>query len=127
QAHREHAPRPAHHPRRRPPPVQALRGRPPGFRRLLEEPHGGGAPPLPAHGFVVTLPALAGGTGVVLAGSSGLTRGLASVLCLVLSASLAFFGVQIYRIDFRLDLDNIDLLKSYPLRGRDLALAEVLA
>jgi ABC-2 type transport system permease protein len=76
--------------------------------------------------LVLLLPSLAGGV-AALAGGAELNRGLAAILCAALAASLAFFGVQIYRIDFRLDLPNIDLLRSYPLRGADVALAEVLA
>ncbi len=70
-----------------------------------------------------------GVVGVVfaLSGGAALNRGLGAILCGLLAASSAFLGVQIYRIDFRLDLTNIDLLRSYPLRGVDLALAEVLA
>jgi ABC-2 type transport system permease protein len=76
---------------------------------------------------VILVPVIAVGAGVALSSGAPVNRGLAAVLCAVLAASLAFFGVQIYRIDFRLDLANIDLLRSYPLRGADLALAEVLA
>ncbi len=77
--------------------------------------------------LVVLAPVLAGVVATVMASGAQVNRGLAAIVCLLLSLSLAFFGVQIYRIDFRLDLENIDLLRSYPLRGRDLALAEVLA
>jgi ABC-2 type transport system permease protein len=76
--------------------------------------------------LVLLLPSLAGGV-AALSGGAEMNRGLASILCAALAFSLAFFGVQVYRIDFRLDLPNIDLLRSFPLRGAHVALAEVLA
>lgn len=76
--------------------------------------------------LVLLLPTLAGGVAAVAAGTP-LNRGLGAILCGALALSSGFFGVQVYRIDFRLDLANMDLLRSYPLRGVDLALAEVLA
>jgi hypothetical protein len=76
--------------------------------------------------LVVLLPSLSGGIAVVVAGG-GWNRELGAVLCLVMAVSTALFGPQIYRIDFRLDLAAMDLLKSFPLRGVHLALAEVLA
>jgi ABC-2 type transport system permease protein len=74
----------------------------------------------------ILLPTLTGGIAAAFAGAA-VNRGLCAILCAALALSMGFFGVQIYRIDFRLDLVNIDLLRSYPLRGVDLALAEVLA
>jgi hypothetical protein len=76
--------------------------------------------------LVLLLPTLVGGVAAASAGAP-LNRGLGAILCGALALSAGFFGVQIYRIDFRLDLVNMDLLRSYPLRGVDLALAEVLA
>lgn len=76
--------------------------------------------------LVITLPVVIAGVSVALSGG-GMSRTLAAILAVTLAVSIAFFGPQVYRIDFRLDLENIDVLKSYPLRGRDLALAELLA
>jgi len=76
--------------------------------------------------IVLLMPAVMGAVGA-LSGGAALNRGLGAILCGLLAGSSAFFGVQVYRIDFRLDLVNIDQLRSYPLRGVDLALAEVLA
>jgi ABC-2 type transport system permease protein len=76
--------------------------------------------------LVVLLPAIVGGTTAVTLGTH-VSRELAAILLAILALSTALFGVQVYRMDFRLDLVNADLLKSLPLRGVDLALAEVLA
>jgi hypothetical protein len=76
--------------------------------------------------LVVLLPTVIGGAAALTAGAS-FDRELGAVLCAVLAASAAVFGVQICRVDFRLDLGVIDVLKTFPLRGIEVAVAEVLA
>ncbi len=76
--------------------------------------------------LVLLLPALAGGTTILLAGG-GLNRELGAAACGLMALSATLFGAQLYRIDFRLDLASIDLIKSFPLRGVPLAVAEVMA
>jgi ABC-2 type transport system permease protein len=63
---------------------------------------------------------------LVLDGGSS-RRELAAGACLMAALYLTLFGSQIYRIDFRLDLGNLDLLRTLPLSGRELAAAEVAA
>jgi hypothetical protein len=76
--------------------------------------------------MILVLPTLAGAVAILATGAA-FNRELGAVLCLVMAVSTAIFGAQVYRIDFRLDLASMDLLKSFPLRGVDLAAAEVLA
>jgi hypothetical protein len=74
---------------------------------------------------VVILPGVVGGVAALVAGAP-FNRELGAIVAALLAASTTFFGVQVYRIDFRFDLANIDVLKSYPVRGAEIALAEVL-
>jgi len=57
----------------------------------------------------------------------GARAGVLGGACAAAAAFLALLGPQVFRIDLRLDLPRVDLLRSYPLRGRDVVLAEVLA
>lgn len=54
-------------------------------------------------------------------------RILAAGALTLLAGYFTLFGTQILRIDFRLDLPNIDLLRTLPLRGWHIAAGEVLA
>lgn len=51
----------------------------------------------------------------------------AGALCLVFAGMLVLVGPGIIRSDLRMDLRMVDLLKSYPMKGRALVAGEVLA
>jgi Putative ABC exporter len=59
-------------------------------------------------------------------GAGGGAGALITVLSLALAAMVIVFGPLALRFDLRRDLELLDVLKSYPLRGRDLVAAEVL-
>ncbi len=52
--------------------------------------------------------------------------GMAGVFALILCGYTLLFGPQFARQDFRSDLGNADLFKSYPLRGWQIVLGELL-
>jgi ABC-2 type transport system permease protein len=60
-------------------------------------------------------------------GSQGSAAELVAVLALSLSGLALLFGPLTLRYDLRRDLELLDMLKTYPLRGRELVAAEVLA
>jgi len=71
--------------------------------------------------------ALCASLGVTQAsGGSGLRPALGMIAAMLLAWSL-LIGPQLLRQDFRQDLPLADLLKTYPLRGWQLALGEILA
>lgn len=49
------------------------------------------------------------------------------IMLLVVAGMLSMFGPIAVRNDLRMDLKHIDLLRTYPLRSRDLAAAEIAA
>jgi len=53
--------------------------------------------------------------------------GFAAVLCLALFGVSLFAGQALLRVDFRADLNQVDLLKLYPLPGWQVVLGELLA
>jgi hypothetical protein len=53
-------------------------------------------------------------------------RGVVSVSAAVAAAYTLFFGPLVARHDLRHDLPNVDILKTYPLRGWQVVLGEVL-
>ena len=60
--------------------------------------------------------------------TTGDERRVIAAGCLVILAGyFTLFGTQVYRIDFRLDLPNVDMLRTLPLRGWQVAAGEVLA
>ncbi|MBS2030158.1 MAG: hypothetical protein JST54_19805 [Deltaproteobacteria bacterium] len=60
--------------------------------------------------------------------ATGDERRVIAAGCLVILAGyFTLFGTQVYRLDFRLDLPNIDMLRTLPLRGWQVAAGEVLA
>jgi hypothetical protein len=64
--------------------------------------------------------------GSVLGGRGGAAE-LIGVLSLALAGLVVLFGPLTLRYDLRRDLELLDVLKSWPVRGRDLVGAEVLA
>jgi ABC-2 type transport system permease protein len=60
------------------------------------------------------------------AGSAGL-RSVVGMLVIMLLAWSVLIGQQLFRQDFRQDLAVADILKTYPMRGWQLALGELLA
>ena len=64
--------------------------------------------------------------GSVLGGRSG-AADLVALLALALSGVVLVFGPLTLRYDLRRDLELVDMLKTYPLRGREIVAAEVLA
>jgi hypothetical protein len=60
-------------------------------------------------------------------GGPGGAPELIAVLSLALSGLVLLFGPLTLRYDLRRDLEMLDVLKSWPVRGRDLVGAEVLA
>jgi hypothetical protein len=60
-------------------------------------------------------------------GSQGSAAELVAVLALSLSGLALLFGPLTLRYDLRRDLELLDMLKTYPLRGREVVAAEVLA
>jgi hypothetical protein len=60
-------------------------------------------------------------------GGPGGAAELIAILSLALSGVVLLFGPLTLRYDLRRDLELLDVLKSWPVRGRDLVGAEVLA
>jgi putative ABC exporter len=60
-------------------------------------------------------------------GGHGGAAELVAVLALSLTGFVILFGPLTLRYDLRRDLELLDMLKTYPLRGRELVAAEVLA
>jgi hypothetical protein len=79
-------------------------------------------------GFVVIILAIFGAliADSAIVGSQGMHMGV-TALGLMLAALFPFLGSQALRQDLRLDLPRIELLKSYPIRGDRLVLAEIAA
>ena len=75
---------------------------------------------------LVLLVALVAATGVVLGERAGAAE-LIAILSLALTGLVLLFGPLTLRYDLRRDLELLDVLKSWPVRGRDLVGAEVLA
>ncbi len=76
------------------------------------------------------VPVLGGITILLILVAVMLGEGVASFIGAASSAIgffFAVFGPVIFRDDLRTDLENIDLLKTYPVRGRGIILGEVLA
>jgi hypothetical protein len=71
--------------------------------------------------------ALGGGGRGGGSGTVGATADLVAVLALTLTALVILFGPLALRHDLRRDLELLDVLKTYPLTGRELVGAEVLA
>jgi ABC-2 type transport system permease protein len=66
---------------------------------------------------------------LIMSAGGGSTRGRAfiAIMSFVLTMSLIIFGPIWTRNDLRLDMPNLALLRSYPLSGRALVLAEIAA
>jgi hypothetical protein len=63
-------------------------------------------------------------------GSAAHSQGLSTVGIIAINILLGYsllIGPQLLRLDFRQDLPQADLLKTYPLRGWQIALGEILA
>jgi hypothetical protein len=60
------------------------------------------------------------------AGGSGGTRVVVGMVLLAFAGLAVLFGPRAMRWDLRDDLLRLDVLKSYPVRGRDIVLGEVL-
>ncbi|MDB4969714.1 MAG: transporter permease [Myxococcales bacterium] len=60
-------------------------------------------------------------------GGSGRAFVVAASLCAMIAALLALLGPQTVRSDLRMDLPNMDLLRSYPLSGREVVTAAIAA
>jgi hypothetical protein len=75
---------------------------------------------------LVLLVALVVAMAAVLGGRGGAPE-LIAILSLALTGLVLLFGPLTLRYDLRRDLELLDVLKSWPVRGRDLVGAEVLA
>jgi MFS family permease len=75
---------------------------------------------------LVLLVAMVAAMSWALGGPGGAAE-LIAVLSLALSGLVLLFGPLTLRYDLRRDLELLDVLKSWPVRGRDLVGAEVLA
>jgi hypothetical protein len=75
---------------------------------------------------LLLLVALVVAMGAVLGGRGGAPE-LIAILSLALTGLVVLFGPLTLRYDLRRDLELLDVLKSWPVRGRDLVAAEVLA
>ena len=75
---------------------------------------------------LVLLVALVVAMGGVLGGRGGAAE-LIAILSLALTGLVLLFGPLTLRYDLRRDLELLDVLKTWPVRGRDLVGAEVLA
>ncbi len=79
--------------------------------------------------MVIAVPFVA--AAVVMGSGSAFSRGgwaqAAGLIGLLLAAMLLFFGPVWIRNDLRSDLARLDLLRSYPLRGRTIAAGEIAA
>jgi len=75
---------------------------------------------------LLLLLALVVAMGSALGGRRG-AADLVAILALSLSGLVLLFGPLTLRYDLRRDLELLDVLKTYPVRGRELVAAEVLA
>jgi Putative ABC exporter len=62
-----------------------------------------------------------------MAGRGGGAPDLVAVLALAMAALVLLFGPMALRFDLRRDLELLDVLKAYPVTGRQLVRAEILA
>ena len=63
-------------------------------------------------------------------GNTGHNQNLSSVAAVIIAIALGYsllLGPQLLRLDFRHDLPRADILKTFPLRGWQIALGEILA
>lgn len=74
---------------------------------------------------LVGLPAIAFVCAVVFAGRSDTAEELVVIMCGVMTAMILIFGPATMRNDLRGELSRLPMLKTLPLRGRDIMLAEV--
>jgi ABC-2 type transport system permease protein len=64
---------------------------------------------------------------VAMHGQHGVLLPMLGIVPLVLAPFIAIIGPHAMRNDLRMDIDNIDILRSYPLSGRHMLLGELLA
>ncbi len=57
----------------------------------------------------------------------GFLSALPALLALVIGSQVLMFGAQLARQDLRMDLENADLIKTWPLQGWQVVLGELLA
>ena len=74
---------------------------------------------------LVTLPAIALVCCLVFAGRSATAEILVVVMCAVMAVMIIVFGPMTMRNDLRGDLRRLPMLKTMPLKGREIMLAEV--
>jgi hypothetical protein len=64
---------------------------------------------------------------IAMQGQRGVLLPMLQVLPFVIAPLVALLGPHAVRNDLRLDIDNIDILRSYPLSGRQVLLGALLA